>query len=67
MAGWYVGFTCVVCGSPIPVIRSNARDGAEISLDPMNVMCPACGTTKCYDPADAHRFCADGTTASGAT
>jgi len=55
MAAWYVGFTCVECGSSIPVLRGEGPERAEI-VDPLKVMCPACGVMKLYEPADAFCF-----------
>ncbi len=56
MASLYVGFTCVECGDCIPVIRGGATDEEEIAANPLNVMCPGCGTKTRYYPADARRF-----------
>jgi hypothetical protein len=65
VASWYVGFTCVECGDCIPVIRGGATEEEEFVANPLNVMCPACGTLKRYYPADARRFHACGSSARG--
>jgi hypothetical protein len=65
MASWYVGFTCVECGDCIPVTRGGATEEEEIVANPLNVMCPGCGTMKRYYPADARRFHACGSSARG--
>ena len=57
MVDWYIGFNCLVCGSSIPVMRSDARSTTTIGAQSLNVMCPACGAKRRYDPVDVRHFC----------
>jgi hypothetical protein len=56
--GWYIGFDCHECSKYIPIIAasSGTRRVQTIVANPLKVMCPVCGTSELYEPADAVLF-----------
>jgi hypothetical protein len=56
--GWCIGFDCHECSKYIPVIAasSGTQRVQAIVANPLKVMCPECGTSEIYQPADALLF-----------
>ncbi len=60
--GWYIGFNCHECSRYIPVLAAYCESQERVQAivaNALKVMCPDCGASKHYEPAEAFLFRVD--------